>query len=80
VSGLIVTQLRPAGAGAMAGLKVGDLITHIGTKQLIAIADLAAVHAPTRQAPLLLRVVREGTPAFVAITGDSDAPRPNVPH
>ena len=79
-NGLIVTQLRPAGAGAMAGLKVGDLITHVGTKQVIAMADLAAVHAPTRQAPLLLRVVREGSPAFVAITGEAEVSRPNVSH
>jgi serine protease Do len=79
-NGLIVTQLRPAGAGALAGLKVGDLITHVGTKQLIAMTDLTAVHAPTRQAPLLLRVVREGSPAFVAITGETEVSRPNVPH
>jgi serine protease Do len=71
-NGLIVTQLRPAGAGALAGLRVGDLITHVGTKQLIAMSDLAAVHAPTRQAPLLLRIVREGSPAFVAVTGESE--------
>jgi serine protease Do len=70
-SGLIVTQLRPAAAGALAGLKIGDLITHVGTKQLIGTADIATVHAPTRQAPLLLRVVREGSAAFVAITGDA---------
>ena len=69
-SGLIVTQLRPAGPGALAGLKIGDLITHVGTKQLIGTEDLATVHAPTRQAPLLLRVVREGSAAFVAVTGD----------
>jgi len=79
-NGLIVTQLRPAGAGALAGLKVGDLITHVGTKQLIAMTELTAVHAPTRQAPLLLRVVREGSPAFVAITGETEVSRPNVPH
>ena len=79
-NGLIVTQLRPAGAGALAGLKVGDLITHVGTKQVIAMADLAAIHAPTHQAPLLLRVVREGSPAFVAITGESEISRPNVSH
>jgi serine protease Do len=70
LSGLIVTQLRPAGPGALAGLKVGDLITHAGTKQLIAPADIAAVTRPTRQVPLLLRVVREGSAAFVAITGE----------
>jgi serine protease Do len=69
-SGLIVTQLRSAGPGALAGLKVGDLITHLGTKQLINTADIAAVKAPTRQAPLLLRVVREGSATFVAVTGE----------
>jgi serine protease Do len=79
-SGVIVTQLRPAGAGALAGLKVGDLITHVATKQLIAIPDLATLHAPTRQAPLLLRVVREGSPAFVAITGEAEISLPNIPH
>jgi serine protease Do len=79
-SGLIVTQLRPAGPGAVAGLKVGDLITHVGTKQLVAISELATVHTPTRQAPLLLRVVREGSPAFVAITGEAEISLPNVSH
>jgi S1-C subfamily serine protease len=69
-SGLIVTQLRPAGPGALAGLKVGDLITHVGTKQLTAPADIAAVPRPTRQVPLLLRVVREGSATFIAMTGE----------
>jgi len=34
-SGLIITQLRPTGPGALAGLKVGDLITHAAGKQLL---------------------------------------------
>ncbi len=71
--GLIVTQLRRAGAGALAGLKIGDLITHAGTKRLTDVADLASVSKPTPQMPLLLRVVRDGTPRFVAVTG-SDEP------
>jgi serine protease Do len=71
-SGLIVTQLRPVGAGAMAGLKVGDLLTHAGHKQLIAVTDLASVAAPSPQAPLLVRVVRDGTPTFIAITGEAE--------
>jgi serine protease Do len=71
-SGLIVTQLRPAGPGALAGLKVGDLITHAGSKQLVAVGDIATVAAPSRQAPLLIRVVREGSPTFVAITGEAE--------
>jgi S1-C subfamily serine protease len=71
-SGLIVTQLRPAGPGAMAGLKVGDLITHAGTKQLVGVADIAAIATPTPQAPLLVRVVRDGSPTFIAITGEAE--------
>jgi serine protease Do len=71
-SGLIVTQLRPAGAGALAGLKVGDLVTHAGNKQLIKVADLATVAAPSPQTPLLVRIVRDGTPTFIAITGEAE--------
>ena len=79
-SGLIVTQLRPAGPGALAGLKIGDLITHVGTKQLIGTANLAMVHIPNRQAPLLLRVVRDGSATFVAITGEEETSLPNASH
>jgi serine protease Do len=71
-SGLIVTQLRPAGPGALAGLKIGDLITHATTKQLIDVADLAAVAKPTPEVPLLIRIVREGVPSFVAVTGETE--------
>jgi serine protease Do len=71
-SGLIVTQLRPAGPGAMAGLKVGDLITHAGAKQLVGVADIATVATPTPQAPVLIRVVRDGSPTFIAITGEAE--------
>jgi len=71
-SGLIVTQLRPAGAGALAGLKVGDLITHLGTKQLEDVTDFGKVATPTPQAPLLIRVVRDGSATFVAITGEAE--------
>jgi serine protease Do len=71
-SGLIVTQLRPIGLGALAGLKIGDLITHVGTKQLTEVADIASFGKPTPQSPLLLRVVRTGVAAFIAITGESE--------
>jgi serine protease Do len=71
-SGLIVTQMRPAGPGALAGLKVGDLITHAGTKQLIGVADIATAATPTPQVPLLIRVVRDGSATFIAITGEAE--------
>jgi serine protease Do len=70
--GLIVTQLRREGAGALAGLKVGDLITHAGTKQLRDVGDLAAVSKPSAKTPLLLRVVRDGSPSFIAVTGSEE--------
>jgi len=69
---LIVTQLRAVGAGALAGLRIGDLITHAGTERLTGVADLAAVDTPTPQLPLLLRVVRDGSPSFVAVTGSAE--------
>jgi serine protease Do len=71
-SGLIVTQLRPAGAGALAGLKVGDLLTHLGTKQLIDVLDVSGIPTPSPQAPVLLRVVRDGVATFIAITGEAE--------
>lgn len=69
-TGLIVTQLRPTGPGALAGIKVGDLITHLGSNQLIATADIETVRSPTTKNPLLLRVVRDGSASFVPITGE----------
>ena len=69
IGGLIVTQLRPNGAGAMAGLKIGDLITHAGSKRLEDVADLAGVGKPSPKLPLLLRVLRDGSPGFIAVTG-----------
>jgi serine protease Do len=68
-SGLIVTQLRAAGPGAWAGLRIGDLITHAGSKRLTSVADLATVDMPTSELPLLLRVVRDGSASFIAVTG-----------
>jgi serine protease Do len=71
-SGLIVTQLRAAGPGAWAGLRIGDLITHAGTKRLTSVADLATVEMPTSKLPLLLRVVRDGSASFIAVTGTEE--------
>ena len=73
-NGLIVTQLRQAGPGALAGLRIGDLITHAGTTRLRDVSALATVSMPTPQTPLLLRVVRDGSPRFVAVTGRDEEP------
>ncbi len=73
-SGLIVTQLRPNGAGALAGLRIGDLITHAGPNQLARVSELAGAPAPSTQAPLLIRFIRDGAPRFVAVTGSEELP------
>jgi serine protease Do len=70
--GLIVTQLRRAGPGALAGLKIGDLITHAGTTRLTDVGALATVSKPTPQQPLLLRVIRDGSARFIAVTGSDE--------
>ena len=70
-TGLIVTQLRPVGPGALGGLKVGDLVTHVGTKQLVNSTDITTVSNPTPRDPILLRIVRDGLPAFIALTGEA---------
>ena len=67
-----MTQLRAAGPGAWAGLRIGDLITHAGTKRLTSVADLATVEMPTSKLPLLLRVVRDGSASFIAVTGTEE--------
>jgi serine protease Do len=70
-TGFIVTQLRPAAPGALAGIRVGDLVTHLGAKQLFTATDIAALGKPTPQDPVLLRVVHDGSPVFIALTGQS---------
>jgi S1-C subfamily serine protease len=70
-SGVIITQLRPSGPGALAGLRVGDLLTRAGNHDVVTVADIAKVGKPTPDAPLLLRVVRDGNASFLAVTGET---------
>ena len=63
---------RLHGSGALAGLQVGDLLTHAGTKHLAEAGDIASVSKPTAKQPLLLRVIREGSPSFIAVTGSDE--------
>jgi serine protease Do len=70
--GMIVTQLRPTGAGAVGGLRVGDLITHCGTTPVTQAADLIMAGKPSPLDPLLLRIVRDGSGTFIALTGEVD--------
>lgn len=67
--GVIVTQLRAAGAGALAGLQIGDLITHLGTAEVRDVGALTHLALPTSSTPQLVRVVRDGSPQFLLISG-----------
>jgi hypothetical protein len=58
--------------GSIPGLRIGDLVTHAGTKQLTTVADLANVSTPSLQTPLLLRVVRDGSASFIVVTGTDE--------
>ena len=70
-TGLIVTQLRPAGPGDLAGLKAGDLDHSIGAlNSCCARTIYRPLSTPTTKEPVLLRVVREGSAVFVAVTGE----------
>ena len=71
-SGLIVTQLRPNGPAALAGLRIGDLITYAGTRHLESVSELKGVDRPSHRLPLLLRMIRDGIPGFVAVTGSEE--------
>lgn len=57
------------GVGALAGLQVGDWITHVGTKQLEDLTQLANLRRPSSTFPPLVRIVRDGTPQFIVING-----------
>lgn len=70
--GLIITQLRREGIGAVAGLLVGDLITQAGSKRRTNVAEIASVDRPTPKLPLLLRVVRDGSARFIAVSGGDE--------
>ena len=71
-NGVIVTQLRPRGPAGLSGLRVGDLITHLGTNPVFGVADVVTVGKPTPQDPVMLRVVREGAATFVGLTGEAE--------
>jgi len=36
------------------------------------VAEIAKVARPTSETPLLIRVVRDGNPRFIAVTGEAE--------
>ena len=67
LTGLVVTDLDPAGAAADAGLQLGDVITRVNDSELLSASDLrnAIMSRPDR--PSLLLITRAGTSLFLAL-------------
>jgi serine protease Do len=66
-TGLLITDVDPAGAAAGAGIQPGDVITRGNDKEVRTVADLQAAIVERRDRPALLLVTRDGTSLFVAL-------------
>ncbi|MGS4947796.1 PDZ domain-containing protein [Meridianimarinicoccus sp. RP-17] len=57
----------PTGAAAAAGLRAGDAIASVGGQDVRTPEDIAAVAGDALEAPLLLRVFRDGGALFLVL-------------
>lgn len=65
----IVQRVRPAGAAAEAGIRQGDVIVQVDNRLLEGPGHVASAwrDALNEERPLLLRVLRDGDPLFIAV-------------
>jgi len=65
----VVQRVEPGGPAAEAGVREGDVIVHVDNRPLEGPGDVAVAWRAARddERPLLLRVLRDGNPLFVAI-------------
>jgi serine protease Do len=84
-SGVIVSDVDPAGPAARAGLRLGDVLESIGGRRIDIVPDLTAALYRGPDARLSLRVVRDGRPVDlqveaverkVSLEGMADAANP----
>ena len=74
-SGLVVMDVDPVSEAYDKGLRAGDLIVDAGQEQLRDIAEFEARIKQAREAgrkSILLRIVRQGEPRFVALSLDTE--------
>jgi serine protease Do len=69
--GAVVAQVRPGSAAEQAGVRPGDVIVGVGSKSVSSPDD--AVQAirnaiSSKQEAVALRILREGQPAYIAVT------------
>jgi serine protease Do len=72
-TGLLITDVDPAGTAADSGLQSGDVITRANDIEIRSVPDLNKAIAARRDRPALLLVTRTGTGLFVAL-------KPGVTH
>jgi putative serine protease PepD len=66
--GARIAQIEPGGPAEQAGLRVGDVVTKIGDRQISGMEDLiGAIQAATVGTPLPLTVVRDGAETAVNV-------------
>jgi len=71
-SGVVVSDVEPGGPADKAGLHGGDVIDAVGGRKIEILPDLMSALYRTRNARLRVRVVRDGRPLEVQVTGVED--------
>lgn len=66
-TGLLITDVDPAGPAADVGIHSGDVIARVNDRQVRSRADLQAAVAERTDRPALLLLTRNGTSLFVAL-------------
>jgi serine protease Do len=66
-SGLVVTEVEPSSVAAEAGLRAGDVLTRVNGHDVKSVPELRKALNERRNAPALVRVIREGSNLFVAL-------------
>ena len=72
--GLVVTDVAPAGAGAEAGLRPGDVIEEVNRRPVRTVAELQAALKGSGARPVLLLVNRGGDSIFLPVRPRAQAP------
>ena len=73
--GAVVAQVKPNSPAEQAGLRAGDIVVGVGQSAVSGprdAADAIRTAAKSNQ-PLALRIIRDGQPAFVAVTPEGDS-------